>query len=237
MTPLGLTFNDKHSFTNFGLYIEEKKINLPSKKKIKDSVPYRNSSYDFSTVGSDGDIVFNDRNIPVKLLLSKTTMYDLYSLYTAVSEWLLGAGQNKLIFDFMPGYFFLAEVEDAPDFDEFIDNGDLSINFVCKPYKYSTELYGDLLWNNVDFLLPDYIQPTKFNVNGTLTVTIGLPGSHSIVPNVIVDSNMSCKLNNYTANFTTTSSKDYQFKLKPGMNTIQITGTGDIDFQFRKEVL
>lgn len=238
MTLSNLTFNNKNSYTDFRLTIEKISIQPPSKKKIKDSVPFQNGSYDFSTVGSGGDIVYTEREIKITFNLINRDKTELYSHYTAVLEWLFNAPKGKMLFNFMPGYYFLGEVENAPNFEEVLQRaGKLEVMFICDPYKYGIENYGKLLWNNVDFLLPDYIQQTTFNIIGSKTVIIGVPGNNSIVPDVIVTANMNCTLNGYTANFTVTKSKDYKFKLKPGLNTITIIGTGNIDFQFQKKVI
>ncbi|MCD2345822.1 phage tail domain-containing protein [Clostridium guangxiense] len=230
------TFDGKNSYSDFGLIAEEIKIQSPSKRKVKETIPGMSGYLDFSTVISGGEQVYDTRPITAKLFLSKDNREDLYNLYTRVLEW-LGAGQSQLIFDFMPGYYFLAEIEDAPTWDEFVDNGDLEVKFTAQPYKYSITNYGDLLWDNIDFSLPDYIQETTFSVNSSKTVTIYIPGNHSIIPSVVVNNDTSCTLNNYTVTFTTSKTTDWLFKLKPGANNITITGNGNIEFQFRKEVL
>lgn len=233
-----ITFNNKNSYTDFGITIESIDIQPPSKKKIKDSVPYMNGNYDFSTIGTAGEITYNEREIKIKFNLVTRDKLSLYLKYSKVLEWLLGTGQQKLIFNFMSGYYFFAEVESAPSFEEVLQRaGKLEVTFVCEPFKYGSDLAGELLWDNIDFELPDYIQNTSFTISGSQTVTLYNPSSHSIIPKVVVDTNISCKLNNYTANFTTTKNTDWQFKLLPGANVINITGNGNIDFQFRKEVL
>lgn len=233
-----LTFNNKNSYSDFNITIEKVSIQSPSKKKIKDSVPYRNGSYDFSTVGSNGEIIYNERELKINFNLKCKNKLELYSKYTSTLEWLLGSPKSKLTFNFIPGYYFLGEVENSPTFEEVLQRaGRLEVIFVCDPFKYGTELAGELLWDNIDFNLPDYIQETNFDAVGNKTVTLYVSGSHSIVPKVVTNSSMSCTLNNYTAVFDSNKNTDYQFKLLPGENVITINGTGNIDFQFRKKVL
>lgn len=235
---LGITFNGKHSYRDFGLTMEYFKPQLPQPKKTLVDVSGRNGDgYDFSTVASGGEIVFTNRNLNCKFNFKGKDKLDLESKYTRVAEWLLGAGKAQLIPDNTPGIFFMAEIQELPTWDEIRVLGSLTCVFRADTYKKSIQLYGDLLWKDVDFLLPDYIQKTKFNINGSMLITIGVTGSHSIIPNVVCSSNMDCTLNNYTANFTPNKSVDWAFKLKPGQNQIQILGNGNIDFQFRKEVL
>lgn len=233
----GFSFNGKHSYNDFNLIVESKSIQPPAKKKVKESIPGMNGYYDFSTVVSGGEPVYDTRAIPVKIFFQESSRERLYTLYSKVLEWLLNARQSQLVFDFDSGYYYLAEVEEAPSFEEFIMVGELDIKFIAEPYKYGVDNYGSLLWDNIDFDLPDYIEDTSFTISGSKTVSIYVPGSHSIVPDVKSDSNMSCTLNNYTAIFTPSKTTDWGFVLKPGLNSISVTGTGNIDFQFRKETL
>lgn len=234
----GLTFNGKHSYYDFGLTMEYFKPQLPQPKKVIQDIPGMNGDgLDFSTIASGGEIVYTGRNINCKLNFKEKNKIELERKYSRVAEWLLSSGKSQLISDSIPGLFFMAEVQELPQWDEIQRVGYLVFNFRAEPYKQGIGLYGDLLWKDVDFLLPDYIQKTKITVSGSKTITIGVPGSHNIVPSVICDAYMSCTLNGYTANFTPDNSLDWQFKLKPGENEITITGTGNIDFQFRKEVL
>lgn len=230
-------FNGKKSYDDFQLGLESISIQPPSKKKIKESVPFMNGSYDFSTIGSSGEPVYSERSIKVKFNLFEKNRNFLYIKYSNVLEWLLDAGQAQLIFTDMPNYYYLAEVENAPSFEEVISRlGIMEIEFVAEPFKYGIDYEGDgKLWDTFCFDT-DALQDSIFNVNGSITRTIINTG-RVIIPQVIVSSNMSCTTNGYTANFTTIKDTDYKFKLQPGENNITISGTGNIEFRFRKEVL
>lgn len=235
---LGITFNGKHSYNDFGLIMEYFKPQPPQPKKIIQAVPGMNGDgYDFSTVLTNGEKTFTGRDLNCKFGFKEKDKKALEQKYGAVLEWLVGSEKSKLTSDTMPGLFFMAEVQEIPQWDEVRRMGYLILDFRADPYKKGVANYGDLLWNDVDFYLPDYIQETRFTVNGSKTVTIGVPGSHSIIPKVVCSTNMTCTTNGYTTTFTSSKSLDWQFKLKPGLNNIQINGTGDIDFQFSKEVL
>ncbi|MCR3759145.1 phage tail family protein [Clostridium felsineum] len=240
MANYGFSFNGKHSITDMGVIMEYKKIQPPAKKKLKLAVPYMNGMYDFSTIGSGGEQVFEQRTINVKidLLGRDKTKEDLQKLYSRVCEWLLNCSKSKLVFDDDTGFFYMAEVENISSWEETWYWGFMEFVFTCDPFKYGATYYGsDLLWDNLDFDLPDYIQQSRFTISGTQTVYLYVPWGHSFTPNVVVDSNMTCTLNNYTATFGINSPIDYGFRLLNGTNVITITGNGNIEFQFRKEML
>lgn len=237
----GITFNGKHSFNDFGLYIEKKTINPPAKTKILETVPYMNSKYDFSTVGSGGEQVFDTRTITVKLALVRSNMAQLHTVYSQALEWLMDCGQSKLIFDFMPDYYFLAEVQEAPKLDDFMDNGDLEINFVCEPFKYGVDFEGDdnWLWDDFNFET-DIVQEVTYNIN--VVGEFGITNTGRPVCPIINSSStdpLTIKFENTNKNYTLKQgdNKFYDLKLQTGYNSFGALGVGTVKFIFRKETL
>lgn len=232
----GFSFNNKHSLNDFGFYTEEIKIGSPSKTKITDTVPYMNSQYDFSTVGSGGDIIYGTRPISVKLALLCYTREQLYTIYSQALEWLVDVGQSQLIFDFIPGFYFLAEVQEAPSWDEFVDNGELTINFVAEPFKVSTSYMGEDVWDDINFLT-DYMQDSnEFNINGSTTVTMYNNGRLK-APVINCSSAMVVTFNNQTYNLSQGDNKLWGLKLQNGKNDLAFSGNGTVKILFRWEAL
>ncbi|AGK95412.1 phage tail domain-containing protein [Clostridium pasteurianum] len=229
-----IIFNSK-SNEDFSSMLSKFIPNPPPPRIIKKSVPGRSSSYDFSKVAS-GEPVFDDRQLECSLLIEGNSRADLNQKYSKILSWLMSGG-SELLYSDDPGYQYIAQIEDKPQLEYInICNALLTFSFTAKPYKEGVDLAGELLWNNIDFNR-DYIQTTKFDVSGSKTVTIYNPGDHMVSPKVVTNSSMSCSLNDYTAVFDEGKDTDWGFKLKVGANVITIVGTGNIDFQFRKEVL
>jgi predicted phage tail component-like protein len=230
-------FNSKKSLTDLDIQLESFSIQPPSKKKIKVPVPFMNSSYDFSTVGSSGEIVYTDRIIKTRFNLRRKNRGTLYNKYSEVLAWLLDVGQRQLIFTDMPDCYYLAEVENAPSFEEIAKRaGIMEIEFIAVPFKYGVSVEGsEQLWDTFNFET-GYLQETMFEVLGTKSVTIYNPG-REVVPIINCNSNMICLINSYSVGFVAGDNKDYNFKLANGANTVVITGIGTIKFIFRKELL
>lgn len=234
----GLTFNGKHSINDFGLIMDHKYIYPPSKIKIKQQVPYMNYFYDFSTVGTNGDPVFDSRKIEVKfgLISRKHDKKDLQNLYTQVCEWLMDCNQSQLKFDDIPDYYFTAEVEEVSSWEELQWWGFITADFITEPFKEGVSQVGtEQLWDPFNFET-DYLQDTEFDVNGSKEVTIYNPG-RPVTPQLSCNAQMVCTLNGYITTFPVGDSIDYEFKLQNGANTIQISGAGHVSFNFRKETL
>lgn len=233
-----IIFNGKSNYKDLNTILNYFKPQPPAPKIIKDSVIGMNSYYDFSTVASNGEIVYDDRKINCSITYAECSSRSvLMKKYTEILEWLL-SGKHDLIYTGESDMKYIAQIEEAPSFDIFaVSGGTLQVTFIAEPYKKGIDFYGNLLWDDIDFELPDYIQDTKFQVSGTKTITLYNPGSHGVTPIVLCDSNMTCTLNGYTTTFTVGNSVDYSFKLQNGANIINIRGNGYIEFNFRKEVL
>lgn len=233
---MGFSFNKKHNYNDFGLIMESKSIQSPSKKKIKMDVPFMNGSYDFSTVGSNGEITYTERNITMVLALPTLSKQRLHVLYSKVLEWLQGTGQNKIIFDDIPDYYFMGEVETSSAFEEVAVYGKLTVTFICEPFKTGTSIEGtNQLWDTFNFET-DYLQITDFDVAGSKNITIYNLG-RSVSPMISASVAMSVTINGNTFSLSKGDNTDFMFKLKNGANTIVATGNGKIGFYFRKQVL
>jgi len=232
---IGLTFNGKHSFDDFSLIINSKTISTPTKKKVKLDVPYMNSMYDFSTIGSNGEIVYNQRTISVDFTLISTSKNMLQVKLTKIREWLQDVSQSQLIFDDIKDYYFLAEVEDNTDLAETNEVGEFTIKFTCEPFKTSVDLVGADVWDTFNFE-EDITQTNTFYVSNNSTINIFNYG-RLIIPTINCSVNMSVIASGVSYNLVIGDNLIYGLKLKNGYNIITINGTGTIRFKFKKVTL
>lgn len=231
----GFKFNSKHSYSDFKMILEKRTIYPPNKKKIKEDVPFMNGIYDFSTVGTNGEIVYGERQIFVSLGFMTRSKELLAILFSSIFTWLMDSGKQQLIFDDIADYYFLAEVEEISNLDEFVRTGKLEIKFIAEPFKYGVNLEGSDIWDTFNFET-DVLQDTEFDVVDTKTVNIINVG-RSVIPTINVDATMSVILNSKTYNLSIGDNKLYDFMLWNGDNSIIINGTGHIKFIFRKQTL
>lgn len=230
----GCTFNNKHN-SEINIVMLSKSIQSPPKKKIKEIVPFMNGSYDFSSVGSNGEIVYSEREIKVVFGLPAQTKERLQVLYSDALEWLMDSGKQQLKFDVMKDYYFMAEVESTTSFEETMEFGKLEVIFIAEPFKYSVDCVGDDIWDTFNFE-EDWAQETEYNVTGSKTITIYNPG-RSITPLITCSANMTIIQNGKSYSLKIGDNKLYGFRLTNLANTLTINGTGQIKFTFRKERL
>lgn len=228
----GITFNGKHSYDDYDLFIMSKSIQPPSKKKIKIDVPFMNGSYDFSTFGSNGEIVYGQREITIKFGIDTRNRSQLYIKYSKVLAWLQDIGQQKLVFDEIKDYYFMAEVESVPTFKEIIMFGELEVKFTADPFKIGVDYATNTLWDTFNFE-EDYLQSSDYDVIGTKTITLYNPG-RLVTPIINCSAAMTLTYNSMSYNLVIGENKLYGLRLVNGANVMIINGTGNIEFLFRK---
>lgn len=228
----GIKFNGKHSFTDFNLILNSKKIGTASKKKIKVSVPFMNSTYDFSTLGSNGEATYTQRGIDIKFTIISYSKAKLHTEITKIKAWLQDVSQQQLIFDDISDYYFMAEVEDGIEISEYNNIAEVTVKFIAEPFKTSVNYVGEDIWDTFNFL-EDITQTNTFNVVNTDTVTLYNNGRQT-VPIINCSVNMDVIIGGATYNLIIGDNKIYGFKLQTGYNTIIINGTGNIKFKFKK---
>lgn len=222
---------------DFGCYAIDRVITTPSKKKIFDGVPFINGiGYDFSTIGSNGEDVYDERTVTYIIAVPEISEDRLQALKSELDEWLL-TGKGPLNTEDMSDVYFEAEVINGYSFNQLLEIGSFEVIFHCQPFKKGVNLEGteNIPWDTYCFET-DYLAPTQFNVNGTETITLYNSG-RSVTPTINCSSNMSLTIESYTANLKTGDNKDWRIRLKPGENIVQVTGNGAIKFNWRKEVL
>ena len=232
---MGITFNNKHSFSDFNLILNSKEISTPSKKKIKSGVPGMNSLYDFSTVASGGEIVYNQRSLKYNFTLLCNSKAQLHSQLSVIFQWVQDTPQSQLIDDTIKDYYFLAEIEDDISIKEDNDTAEITFNFIAEPFKNSINLEGNDIWDTFNFD-EDVFQDVAYVVSGSKTITIINTG-RLISPVINVTSNMTITINSKTFNLLTGDNTVYGLKLLSGSNSLYVVGNGSINFIWRKVVI
>jgi len=228
----GINLNNLHSYDDFHLILNSRVISTPSKKKIKSDVPGMNSTWDFSTVASNGEIIYNQRTIVCNFTLICNSKAQLQSEMSKIAEWLQDTPQSRLIFDDISDYYFMAEVENEIPIPEEHSVAEFTVVFTAEPFKTSLDFVGNDIWDTFNFN-EDYMQTNEYDVVGSKSITLYNPG-RLIMPTINCSANMSITVNSKVYSLVTGDNKNYGLKLKNGANNIVINGSGHIKFIFRK---
>ncbi len=230
------TFNNLKSYDDFQLTISELTIGHPSVNVISQTVPFMNGNYDFSSLY--GGQTYSNREVKMVLFLNDLVDYSrerLNILYDKVINWLFQSEISTLKIDYVE-YVFRGRVTAISEKKKFVDTESIEVTFDCYPFRISEYYEGHDIWDIFNFEL-DYAQQTSFTITNSTDIILYNPSAISITPTVICTSDMTIQMNDTTYKFVAGTTKDYRFKLAKGENHMTITGQGDIEFKFRKEVL
>lgn len=233
MSSFGITINEKHSFKDFKLTIKNKKIGIPKKKKIKESLPYMNGSYDFTALY--GEPTYDDRELEYSFNVIGENKFDLNSKKMKILEWLTEKNTFDLFDDTLPEYYFKSTIEEL-DFNEQGNTGELNLKLSCYPFKICKNLEGNDVWDIFNFE-SDFAQSNKFNIQYETKINLFNCSSINVVPTIVASSNFTIVKDNFEFKINPGITTDWRFYLNKGDNPLIINGVGEIEFKFRKEVL
>ncbi|MFW5411576.1 hypothetical protein [Aerococcus urinaeequi] len=160
----GFTFDGKHSYRDMRMTIDpERNISIPNKIKYKESLPFSNKVWDFSSIY--GGPIYEERTLTYKFnLMGKSieSKADMNMIKTVLLKWLLSPNEKTPLYDdHFPNFYFMAEVEGNNSFEEDWKHGFLNVTFTAQPFMIDIMPEGHDIWDLFNFDL-DVSQPTKF---------------------------------------------------------------------------
>lgn len=235
-----IIYNNKNSFTDFGLMIESYTISTPRKRKILIEVPYTNSSYDFSY--ALGDInCYEDRDIRIDFNFVGVSVNEARTRINKINNWLLDTkGKINLTFKNEVGLYYLAEVVDVIDYEFFDRAVKFTVLFTAYPFKTGHCYEGSLKeWDCFNFE-EDVLQQSKFTLNNN-SVNVNLINvGRELIPLIrVAGANATIIKNGITINLSAGDTTNYNFILKRGDNPFSISSNGSsiVEILWRKELL
>ena len=232
-----VNFNGRNSFDDMRLILSGIEIGIPDKKKVLVTIPFSNESYDFSSVY--GGQLYEQRTIKCKFELHSsvtTPKLSLMTLRTQVVNWLFGAtGLTRFEYEGLPGYYFLAEVQQGATFETLWKNGVLEIPFTAYPFMISQKAEGSDIWDDFNFEL-DAFQDISFVVDGALDILLVNTGISLARPEITSTSNMTLTMRNQQFSIVP-GSRVYDFFTLEKENKIHVEGNGRISFKWFKELI
>jgi len=133
----GFTFDGKHTYRDMGMTIDpERNISIPNKVKYKESLPFSNKVWDFSSIY--GKPLYEERTLTYKFnLMGKPieSKADMNMIKTILLKWLLSPNEKTPLYDdHFPDFYFMAEVEGNNSFEEDWKHGFLNVTFTAQPF-------------------------------------------------------------------------------------------------------
>ena len=222
---IGVTFGDKHSFDDFGIYLTSKTINPPEPQTNTISVPLRDGSIDL-TESLTNDVKYNDRKI--NMTFSVIHPMEQWSDKVSEIENYLHGKRMKVVFDDDQNFYYMGRLK-VNEWSSQKSIGKLVIECIADPYKY--DIQGDWLWDPFDFENDCISESENIIVSGSTSVVI-VGKRKKAYPTITASSAMSVSYNGTTYNLTEGINKLYEMILDEGENTLTFNGSGSVLIEY-----
>lgn len=211
----GIRINDKHSYGDFGLELKARKIGLPKKKSIRQTVPFMNGYYEFS--GLNGEPAWDERIIEFFFDVINENPVELDHFVSVVLDWLGNVHDADIHDDTVYGYHWHGSYDVANvEWDETGMHAEISVSFAVHPFKIADA-------------------PTVHNLTaGTHTITnLGM----AVAPYAVSDATAAIQIGNYVSSIPANEEIQLEIDLERGENTVLVTGDAAVKLSYYEEVL
>ena len=222
---IGVTFGDKHSFDDFGIYLTSKTINPPEPQTNTIYVPLRDGSIDL-TESLTNDVKYNDRKI--NMTFSVIHPMEQWSDKVSEIENYLHGKRMKVVFDDDQNFYYMGRLK-VNEWSSQKSIGKLVIECNADPYKYDVQ--GDWLWDPFDFENDCISESENIIVSGSTSVVI-VGKRKKTYPTITASAAMSVSYNGTTYNLTEGINKLYEMILDEGENTLTFNGSGSVLIEY-----
>lgn len=219
-----LIIGDKASFDDFGASIASRKIGMPPKKSIKETVPFSNVTYDFSAI--NGEVYWNERELEYVFEITADDPEELEALKSRFSAWVMNVQEQDIHDPFIPDYHFKGTYADmSPDDDESVEKTTLTVKFTAYPYKVAN--------------LPKVYSVTVA-AHGEKTFFVVNESDHRIPFSFVSGGALKVEIGSTTWDVPEGESADENARLPIGPSTVTVRNEQDADctfsIRFREEV-
>ena len=131
-----LIIGEKASFDDYEASLATRAIGMPTKKTIKETVPFSNVTYNFSKI--NGELYWEERELEYGFEIIAPTPEKLEELKAAFASWVMNVFEEDIHDPFIPDHHFVGTFADI-DFEdeETLDKTTVTVIFTAYPYKIS----------------------------------------------------------------------------------------------------
>lgn len=224
----GISFNDKHSYRDFGMVLTSKEIGIPSVKENKVSVNGMDGAVDLSEALT-GYVNYENRKLSFTFtVIDRKELW--LNILSSVSMQLHGKTM-KVVFDDDKDFFYKGRVL-VNKFKSSKAHSEIVIDVDAEPFKYRREQsIGQWLWDSFNFRT-GIAQITSYVVEETLEVVI-VNTRANVCPEFVSTVQMEIVFDGETYTMQAGTKKFYDIVFTEGFNNIIFRGTGAVDVVFR----
>jgi len=219
-----LMIGTKASFDDFDASLKERIIQAPSKKSIRETVPFSNVTYDFSAI--NGEIYWTERVLEYVFEIIANSPEEMERKKALFSGWVMNVMNENIYDPFEPGWHYVGTFDkiDYED-DECMEKTTITVLFVAYPYKIANE---ETVYN---ILVPGRSEVTEIITNDSC---------HRLTPTFITEVPLNISFGNVAYALHAGETTDDSCKFEIGETALNVLSAQADDYvltvKFYKEV-
>lgn len=208
----GIRFGTYHSSTDLELFLNSKVIGAPNVRMDIIKVPGANKSVDMSECF--GEVKYDDRELKFKFTKIGG---EFISVFSEIQNKLHGQRVNITI-DTDPDYYYNGRLS-VDEWNATAATGEITVSAMCDPYKYKNAL------------------TTQEEVITTSKTVVITNDRKKAFPKITTTAAFSIVMDGVTYSYGIVAAMQTTIPLLKGNNTLEITGTGTITFEWQEGAL
>jgi phage-related protein len=232
----------------FRLHLNERMAGTPSEKEVTASIPYMQGVVDMSRLL--GNRIYANREITYVFYrfgvdmhrASERSMHPKNSSHTArdfqtTIENQTMCGFDEILYDsFEPDFHYIGKCKEITVEDEYsVNRLRVEIKFDLYPFKIANHTEAEDLFDPFNFDMDAFHNGLTFAVSGGQRILLYNASQKVLTPTVTGTSNMRIEKDGAIYEVRSGETQTPGLRLKLGMNELQVSGTGTLRFDWRKE--
>lgn len=237
MSGVGITFDETHSFRDWGLRLKKIAIGIPKAKTEYVSVPGMNGDLDLSEA-QNGGVKYEMRTLKFTFG-ARNCSYERWSgLLSQIASDLQGISK-RIILDTDKGYYYTGRCEIETEKKNDV-TAEIVISCKCEPYKISVDSSDEpWKWDTFSFINGVIRNTSDITISsGSGWQKVSLNGwVHNETLRIISNAEMKVRYRNSTYTIYTGENIMYDIVLYKGVNDLYFQGTGKVTLIHRGGML
>ena len=237
MSGVGITFDETHSFRDWGLRLKKIVIGIPKAKTEYVSVPGMNGDLDLSEA-QNGGIKYEMRELKFTFGVRNCSYEKWSGLISQIASDIQGV-EKRIILDTDKGFYYVGrcEVDTSKSNDV---TAEIAVTCTCEPYKISVASSGEpWKWDTFNFLNGVIRNTSDITINATSSwQKVTLDGwVHNETLRIVSNAAMKVRYRNSTYTISVGENIMYDLILYKGTNDLYFQGAGKITLIHRGGML
>lgn len=227
---VGVTFDEKHSYHDFGLVLTGTELNMPQPKTHTVEIPCADGVLDLTDQLTGGEMKYDNRSLTFTFTVINSAR-QWPAVLAQVSAYLHGQ-KRKITCDVDKEHYYLGRCA-VNKFASDKRTAKLVVACDVEPYKYDVSTSGEAWrWDGFSFLDGVIRAYKEILVTGQTAVRVIGTGK-TVAPAINCTGNMTLTVNGEAYSLKAGKNKNFGLLLRPGETLFQFNGTGKVTISFR----